>query len=123
MGPREDSQTLARHIVYFRTGSAGLCFREKTKIQEVARYLSDHPKAKVEVEGHTDFRGTEEYNLLLSNRRAEAVKAELIHIGVDPTRIYTVGYGEDRPQSSWRGPWSWKKNRRCRFVLLYFPDD
>jgi peptidoglycan-associated lipoprotein len=71
----------------------------------------------VEVDGHCDERGTEEYNRALGERRALALREELISLGVDPNRIDTVSYGKDRPAETGHDEAAWRKNRRGEFLL------
>ena len=70
---------------------------------------------------HSDERGTEEYNRSLAERRALALREELIRFGIDPTRVDTITYGEDRPAAIGHSEQSWGKNRRGEFVLLTPP--
>ncbi len=70
------------------------------ELDRVARILNQYPQTRIRVEGHTDSRGTAEYNMKLSQRRAEAVANALIQRGVDPVRITTIGFGESQPVSS-----------------------
>ncbi len=71
--------------------------------------------AKTTLEGHADERGTEEYNLNLSNKRAAAVKKYLVDLGVPAGRLDTVGYGENRPAESGHDEAAWAANRRVEF--------
>jgi peptidoglycan-associated lipoprotein len=70
---------------------------------------------KLTLEGHADERGTEEYNLHLSNRRAAAVKRYLSDLGVSAAKLETVGYGENRPADSGHTEDAWAANRRVEF--------
>ena len=70
------------------------------ELDRVARILNQYPQTRIRVEGHTDSRGSAEYNMKLSQRRAEAVANALIQRGVDPVRITTIGFGESQPVSS-----------------------
>ena len=70
------------------------------ELDRVSRILNQYPQTRIRVEGHTDSRGTAEYNMKLSQRRAEAVANALIQRGVDPIRITTIGFGESQPVSS-----------------------
>ena len=94
---------------------------EKSKIQAVASYLQANPRNAVQVEGHCDERGTEEYNRALGERRALALREELVMLGVSPVRVDTVSYGEDRPADPGHTKEAWEKNRRGAFVLLTPP--
>lgn len=86
-------------------------------ITEVAAFMKDYPSYVLTIEGHTDERGTREYNLYLGEKRASFAKAELVKLGVDPNRIQTVSYGKERPQMIGSGETAWKLNRRAAFVL------
>lgn len=83
-----------------------------SEIRRVSDILNKYPQTTIEVGGHTDTRGAEEYNQKLSEQRAEAVKAELINNGVAANRIMAVGYGESRPISS-----DHAMNRRVEIVI------
>jgi peptidoglycan-associated lipoprotein len=67
------------------------------------------------IEGHADERGTEEYNLVLSEKRANAAKRYLVGLGVGDANLGTVGYGEERPVDEGHDEASWSKNRRAEF--------
>jgi peptidoglycan-associated lipoprotein len=72
---------------------------------------------KVRLEGHADERGTEEYNLHLSTRRAASVKKYLSDLGASSSKVETVGYGENRPKSSGHDEEAWAENRRVEFKV------
>lgn len=80
--------------------------------------LQGAPEADVLVEGYCDNRGTVEYNLALGQRRANAARDYLITLGMDPARVSTVSYGEERPLDPRNTEEAWAKNRRCHFVIL-----
>ncbi len=84
-------------------------------IKAEADYLAAVPSMTVTVEGHCDERGTREYNLALGERRANAVKMALIAQGIDPSRITTISYGEERPLDPRHNEEAWAKNRRAEF--------
>ncbi len=69
------------------------------------------------IEGHCDERGTEEYNLALGDRRAQAVKAYLVQLGVDPNRMETISFGEERPFAPGYDEAAYQLNRRAHFVV------
>jgi OmpA-OmpF porin, OOP family len=83
--------------VYFDTESAELSDLGRRKLDETAAALERHAGLEVEIAGHADSRGPEEYNQVLSERRAEAVRRYLEQKGIDPARMTTRGYGEARP--------------------------
>jgi peptidoglycan-associated lipoprotein len=85
--------------------------------QVVADYLKKHPKAKLQIEGHCDERGTSEYNLALGERRAAAVMTYLVSLGVSKAGISTVSFGKEKPLDTGHDEEAWGKNRRAHFVL------
>lgn len=85
---------------FFDFNSAALKPGAYMEISRVANVLNKYPQTTIQVGGHTDSKGSEEYNLKLSQRRAEAVSNALVQRGVDPRRIQTIGYGETMPISS-----------------------
>jgi peptidoglycan-associated lipoprotein len=78
---------------------------------------STYQDSQITVQGHCDERGTNEYNLVLGDRRAQAVKNYLGDLGVERERIHVVSYGEERPFCSESISWCWQQNRRGHFVL------
>ena len=103
--------------VRFQFDSAKVDAPELSKIQKVADYLKRNPGYTLVIEGHCDERGTAAYNMALGDRRAQAVRAELIRLGIDAARIQTVSYGEERPASPGHGEEHWRLNRRAEFVI------
>lgn len=87
-------------------------------IEENAQFLIDHPNIMVEIQGNCDERGTNEYNLALGERRAKSAQAYLVNLGVNPDRITTVSFGEERPLFSENSEEAWAKNRRDDFVII-----
>ncbi len=87
-------------------------------LKENAALLSKYPKVKIQVEGHCDERGTNEYNLALGERRANAAKKYLVSLGVSADRISTISYGEEKPLDAGHNEEAWAKNRRGHFVIL-----
>lgn len=98
---------------YFDYDSAQLKPGAYPELRRIAGVLNRYPQTTIEVGGHTDSRGTEEYNQSLSKRRADAVKNELILNGVSAQRIRAVGYGESRPISS-----DHSMNRRVEIIIV-----
>ncbi len=87
------------------------------EIDRLAKVLDQYPATRIRVEGYTDNTGTEEYNLKLSQRRAEAVRQLLIAKGVSPDRITAIGYGESRPRASNATPYGRQLNRRVEIYI------
>lgn len=104
------------HRIYFPYDEAQLSQQSRETLRRNAEWLKSHPKVVIRVEGHADERGTEAYNLSLGERRALATRAFLISLGVDPSRIYTISYGKDRPLVLGHNEAAWAKNRRAEFT-------
>ncbi len=82
-----------------------------------AEWIQARPSVRVQIEGHTDERGTGEYNLALGERRAGAVREALIRLGVEADRMTTISYGEEMPVSQAHDESGWSENRRAEFVV------
>jgi len=91
----------------------------KPELKKIAPWMAKNAGAKLSVEGHTDERGTNEYNLALGDRRAKAVKDYLVSLGVPSSRIDTISYGEEKPLCTDHTEECWAKNRRAHFVVLH----
>jgi peptidoglycan-associated lipoprotein len=120
-GWTEEPGILQADTVYFDYDSSVIKPSEKSKIGAVADYLKGNAANAVKIEGHCDERGTEEYNRALGERRALAVREELVGLGIDATRVDTISYGKDRPAETGHDESAWKKNRRGVFVVLTPP--
>lgn len=81
-----------------------------------AQDLKADPSVNLILEGHCDERGTVEYNLALGERRAQSVKSYLEQLGIDPGRVRTLSYGEERPFALGHDESAWSQNRRVHFV-------
>lgn len=104
--------------VYFAYDSSTLAAGEDAKVAAVAAYLQGKPGTFVLVEGHCDERGSNEYNLALGERRALAVRAYLVGLGIDAARVQTKSYGEEKPAALGHDDGSWAQNRRGEFILV-----
>lgn len=87
------------------------------RVRQVAQLLSSVPNLKIVVEGHTDYIGSDEYNMKLGQRRAETVLKELTELGVDPSRLSPISYGEGRPLFTEETDWARAANRRVQFSV------
>lgn len=101
--------------VRFGFNDAALTDAARAQLSQVADCIEKAP-GKVTLAGHADERGTEEYNLQLSNRRAVAVEKYLEDLGVPASKLGTIGYGETRPVDSGHDEAAWEKNRRVEFA-------
>jgi len=121
VGWPEDREALKTSKVYFAFDSASVRPGESAKLQTVAEYLKANPANALKIEGHCDERGTEQYNLSLGERRAVSLREELVKLGIDPTRLDTITYGESRPEAIGHDESAYKLNRRGEFVVLSPP--
>ena len=103
--------------VAFQYDSFQIADSEIGKIERVAAYMRENPSQLLVVEGHCDERGSREYNLSLGEHRALSVRAYLIGLGIDSSRIQTRSYGEENPLDLGHGDGAWRANRRGEFAV------
>jgi len=109
---------LAKRTVYFDFDSAVIKGDGTDIVAAHAKYLSDHPDARVRLEGNTDERGSPEYNIGLGMRRAQAVRQALLLQGASAAQITVVSYGAEHPVDPAHNEDAWAKNRRVDIVYL-----
>jgi len=102
--------------VYFAFDSSDLDPPARDVLQEAAAYLEAHPTGLIQIAGHCDERGTQEYNLALGERRAQSVRDYLRQLGVPGDRLITISYGEEVPVDTGSNESAWAGNRRCEFA-------
>lgn len=110
-------QMFVNEDIHFDFDSSALQPMAREVLQRKADFLFEMVDASIIIEGHCDARGTEAYNIALGDRRAESAKAFLVDIGIDPSRMTTISYGEERPVDSANNAEAWAKNRRVHFVI------
>ena len=103
-------------IVYFDFDSYVVKDDYRPVIEANAKALTTNRKIKMAVEGHTDDRGSSEYNLALGQRRAEAVVKSLTLLGADQTQLEAVSFGKERPAVQGEDEAAWAKNRRAELA-------
>lgn len=86
---------------------------DRSLVEAHARYLADHPDARVTVQGNADERGSREYNLSLGQRRADAVKRAMTLLGARETQTETVSFGREKPVCTQSDEACWSRNRRA----------
>jgi peptidoglycan-associated lipoprotein len=86
-------------------------------LKQNASWLQSNPRTRVQVEGHCDERGSEEYNIALGAKRAQAAKDYLETLGVEGSRISTISYGKELPICTDHDESCWQQNRRDHFVV------
>jgi len=106
----------AERVVYFDFDSYEIASQYAAMIGAHARKIASSGAVKVRLEGHTDERGSREYNIGLGEKRAQAVRRALMLQGVGDGQIVTVSYGEERPGQAGSDEASWAKNRRVEIV-------
>jgi len=90
---------------------------QRGTVEALAAWLDTYPSVTLTVEGHADERGTREYNLALGERRANSVRDYLVALGINPARLSTVSYGEERPAVLGSNDSAWAQNRRGVFAV------
>ena len=103
--------------VYFKKGSYALTPEAKEILARKAEWLHKHPEINIVIEGHTDERGSKEFNIAFGDRRAGAVKSYLIEKGIARQRMNAVSFGKEKPVDPRRTEEARAKNRRVHFVV------
>ena len=111
-------QQLSGRVYYFDFDSPLVHYSDKPAIAANANYLLAHPGVRVMLEGHTDPRGSREYNIGLGERRAKAVEAILTAKGVNPAQIRVVSYGAEKLASPGHAETDYQQDRRVVLVYL-----
>ncbi len=114
----EGSRLSSLEPVYFAFDDYSVAKDELPKIESAAVWLKENPSATIQVEGHTDERGSSDYNFALGSRRADSVRQILASHGIEAPRIRTRSYGEEIPAQPGHDDESWAANRRAEFVVL-----
>lgn len=107
-------QALMARVVHFDYDSSDLSQTDLNTLNAHARYLSQNGAARVSLIGHTDERGTREYNMALGERRAKSVEAFLVTNGARNEQIETVSYGKEQPVNEGHNEAAWAQNRRVQ---------
>ena len=107
---------LAQRSVYFEYDSFAVKDEYKPVLQAHAKFLVENPTAKVYLQGHTDERGSREYNLALGQKRADAVRRIMAVLGVKDNQIEGVSYGEEKPKNPGHDEAAYVQNRRADIV-------
>jgi peptidoglycan-associated lipoprotein len=110
---------LDKRILYFDFDKSEVRAQDMDLINAHARYLAANPQQKVRVEGHTDARGTREYNIGLGERRGQSVRRLLMVQGAADSQVLTVSFGEERPAAEGDDETAFAQNRRVE--LVYAP--
>jgi peptidoglycan-associated lipoprotein len=103
--------------VHFDFDQSDLRPDERALLDAKIPILQANSGVTIRIAGHTDERGSDEYNLALGQRRAAVVKAYLVQRGISATRVETVSYGEERPAAQGADEGAWAQNRRAEFEI------
>lgn len=103
--------------VYFDYDESDIRADAERVLRQKVEILRSSPQVQIRIEGHADERGSTEYNLALSSRRAESVRQFLTGFGLSADRFSIVSYGEERPQATGSNESAWAQNRRAEFVI------
>jgi peptidoglycan-associated lipoprotein len=101
--------------VYFDFDAYTLTPQAREVLAVNAEWLRKNPEARLTIEGHCDERGSDEYNLALGQRRADAAKNYLVGLGIAAARLTSISYGEERPAVTGSNESAWSQNRRAEF--------
>ena len=113
----DDTMRINLEDIYFEFDRSTLSAKSQEILTQKAMWLEANSNVKVVIEGHCDNRGTNEYNLALGDRRASSAKAFLVNMGISPSRMITISYGEERPLMKGQNEEAWSKNRRAHFEV------
>jgi peptidoglycan-associated lipoprotein len=111
------AQEVLTAIVYFAYDSSQLDAPSEDILRQKAAILRANPSLELRIEGHTDERGSTEYNLALGQRRAESIRTFLVGFGIPQGRLSTISYGEERPAVQASNEAAWARNRRGEFAI------
>ena len=112
-GGQEDLVRYAGDRIFFETDQSLISDQARDVLERQAQWLQQNPRVSIWVAGNCDERGTEEYNLALGQRRANADRDYLASRGIDARRIETISYGKTRPIDPGSTPDSWTRNRNA----------
>ena len=112
-GSPQDFQVNVGDRVFFGYDQVDLTSEARATLDRQAQWLKQYGNVSVTIEGHSDERGTREYNLALGDRRASAAKNYLVARGISPNRVATLSYGKERPAIGASGEQAWSQNRRA----------
>lgn len=116
-GSSDQSTAGGLQTIYFDFDSSSLSAAGRSTLEMNASFLKDNSSVDVQVEGHCDERGGEQYNLALGERRARAIKDYLVALGVESGRISIISFGKTTPLEFGHDESAWSRNRRGNFVI------
>jgi peptidoglycan-associated lipoprotein len=114
----EEARETIRNPVYFEFDRSDLSQEDQGRLDAKIPILNANASLRIRAAGHTDSRGSDEYNLALGQRRAAAAKRYLVQHGIDGSRVETVSFGEERPAASGADESAMAQNRRTEFEII-----
>lgn len=112
----DPKNVLSIKTIYFAFDSSDISAEDEEVIKHHGKYLALNPDSRLRLEGHTDERGTREYNIALADRRAQSVKKLLLFQGASSSQITIISYGEEKPAALGHDEEAWRLNRRAELV-------
>ncbi len=116
MSLSDPNSPLSRRVIYFDYDSAEIAMADRDTLAAHAGYLAANPGQRIMLEGHTDERGSREYNIALGDRRALSVQRVMELNGVGTGQTTVVSYGEEKPAADGHSEAAWRLNRRVEIV-------
>jgi peptidoglycan-associated lipoprotein len=116
-GSEQDSTTNVGDRIFFEEDKSTLTAEAQETLKRQAEWLKQYGSVMIQVEGHADERGTREYNIALSARRATATREFFLAQGVEASRISSIAYGKERPSALCDAEQCWSQNRRAVTVI------
>ena len=113
---RDPGNILSKRSVFFDFDSFSVKDEYRALVEAHARYLAQNRNGRVTVQGHTDERGSREYNIALGQRRADAVKRMMTLTGAGDGQVETVSFGKEKPRNAGHDEGAWAENRRADIV-------
>lgn len=116
LSPEQEMNLLNQKVIHFAYDDSNLTSADERVLNVHAKYMLEHPNLALRVKGHTDERGSREYNIALGERRANSVGRFLETKGVPANRISKVSYGKEQPINLESNEAAWAQNRRAELV-------
>lgn len=114
----EDVRSMFGTMIHFDLDKSNIRADDMGALDQKVAILQANPNLRIRIAGHCDERGSDEYNLALGNRRAQAAKQYLVSHGIDASRIETQSWGEERPLVDGHDESAWSQNRRDEFEIV-----
>lgn len=118
LDPAAAREAFLNEDVLFAYNSFTLTEESKQLLEKKVQWMEQNPTVTVQLEGHCDERGTVAYNLALGERRANSVRQYMSVLGISPSRMTTISYGEEFPIDPRHNEEAWARNRRAHFAIL-----